>query len=301
MTWPKRYCFTINNYTEEDIRRLEKLDVQFIIYGREVAPSTGTPHLQGYVEFKKQTRKTLAARLLGGHVSVARGSAEQNIEYCSKDDSDPTMRGEPMVQGKRSDLDDVRDKILSGDITNQWDLLVSVRSAASFGLGAKMLAMMQPPQRVPPKVYWLYGSTGTGKSRAANDFSIAQEAKGWRTWRAFDCNFKWFDGYCGQKLAIFDDFRPTGIPISRVLRAFDRYQMQAEVKGGVTWWNPLVIIVTTPHGVERTFSEAKAGLSGISEFTGEDLTQLTRRVTREFNFDEGGLDSWNETIIHFME
>lgn len=304
MPFPKRYCFTINNYTEEDIRHLEKIDVQYLIYGREVAPTTGTPHLQGYVEFKRPTRMKTANRSLGGKcaVKVARGSAEQNIDYCSKEDEDPVIRGEPLVgQGSRSDLDDVKSAIIDGTITNQWDLITSVRSFAAFGLGSKMLAMMNPPKRVPPKVYWLYGSTGTGKSKAADDFSELQAGKGWRTWRSFDCNFKWFDGYCGQKLAIFDDFRATGIPISRVLRTFDRYPMQCEVKGSVTWWCPLVIVVTTPHAVEPTFAEAKAGSSGVSEFTGEDLTQLTRRVTREFNFDEDGLKEWKECIVQYTE
>lgn len=45
----KRVCFTLNNYTEEDEQRIQA-GVEFYryaVYGRELAPTTGTRHLQG--------------------------------------------------------------------------------------------------------------------------------------------------------------------------------------------------------------------------------------------------------------
>lgn len=46
------WCFTLNNYTDEEIRRLESLECERLVVGKEVAPTTGTPHLQGYIRFK---------------------------------------------------------------------------------------------------------------------------------------------------------------------------------------------------------------------------------------------------------
>jgi len=45
----KRVCFTLNNYTDEDERRIQEgIELyRFAIYGRETAPTTGTRHLQG--------------------------------------------------------------------------------------------------------------------------------------------------------------------------------------------------------------------------------------------------------------
>lgn len=45
----KRFVFTLNNYGPEDEERIQGhiADFRFAIYGREIAPSTGTPHLQG--------------------------------------------------------------------------------------------------------------------------------------------------------------------------------------------------------------------------------------------------------------
>jgi len=51
----KSWCWTLNNYTEEEVKFIQesvnnpKLGIQFIIFGKEIAPTTGTPHLQGYL------------------------------------------------------------------------------------------------------------------------------------------------------------------------------------------------------------------------------------------------------------
>lgn len=47
----RRFCWTLNNYTEDDVASLQK-DLtelcKFAIFGREVCPTTGTEHLQGF-------------------------------------------------------------------------------------------------------------------------------------------------------------------------------------------------------------------------------------------------------------
>ena len=42
------FCFTLNNYTDEDVGRLCCLPPPYCcLFGKEVAPTTGTKHLQG--------------------------------------------------------------------------------------------------------------------------------------------------------------------------------------------------------------------------------------------------------------
>ena len=54
-TKSKSWCWTLNNYSEEEVQNIqdsvknEKLGIKFLIFGKEVAPTTGTPHLQGYL------------------------------------------------------------------------------------------------------------------------------------------------------------------------------------------------------------------------------------------------------------
>lgn len=82
----RAWVFTCNNYTAEDEMKLQLWDVQYIVYGREIAPTTGTPHLQGYFYSKNQIfLNTLIKKFPGYHFDVARGTPEQNRAYCIKE------------------------------------------------------------------------------------------------------------------------------------------------------------------------------------------------------------------------
>lgn len=109
----KSWCFTWNNYDELfcDVHLQELYDsgeVEYIIAGRETGV-LGTPHLQGYVRFVTRKRFGAVRQLLpeGVHWESARGSALQNITYCSKEDVQPFVRGTQPVesQGRRSDIE----------------------------------------------------------------------------------------------------------------------------------------------------------------------------------------------------
>lgn len=82
----RRWVFTLNNYTEDDCTRLLALDAPRLIIGKEVAPTTGTPHLQGYVRFSNPIRfswwKTFNKRI---SARMADGSDTQNEVYCTKE------------------------------------------------------------------------------------------------------------------------------------------------------------------------------------------------------------------------
>lgn len=83
----KKWCFTLNNYSDSDISSISSkfdtyCDVWF--YGKEVGEN-GTPHLQGYCEFKKKCRPKSKIDNEKIHWEKAKGSKTDNIEYCSKD------------------------------------------------------------------------------------------------------------------------------------------------------------------------------------------------------------------------
>jgi len=90
MSRAKRWIFTLNNYTEDDIERLRGLHPEhatYITFGYETAPTTGTPHLQGFVIFRERKRLSQAKEFIGvrAFCEMARGTAEANREYCQKD------------------------------------------------------------------------------------------------------------------------------------------------------------------------------------------------------------------------
>lgn len=116
----KNFCFTYNNYTDKCLSRLQNLDlkahgVQYLIFGKEQASTTGTEHLQGFVQF--QSRRTLnqIKKIIGDcHYSVSR-SLDASIEYCKKE-GDFFEYGDFKggTQGKRSDLEEFKAEVKLG-------------------------------------------------------------------------------------------------------------------------------------------------------------------------------------------
>lgn len=104
----KRFHFTYNNYTDESIGLLKKIPGCSYCFVGEETGDTGTPHLQGYLEFgKRVTITALQKRLkklgIKMHLEVAKGTRAQNEEYCCKEGKWQEW-GEPMMAGKRTDL-----------------------------------------------------------------------------------------------------------------------------------------------------------------------------------------------------
>lgn len=124
-------------------------------------------------------------------------------------------------------------------------------------------------------MWWFYGDTGTGKTRAAYDL-----VNQYNIFMINGPNNKggalWFDGYMGEQVAILDDFRPWWCRFDYLLRLLDRYPMRVPVKGGFVNWIPEIIVITTQKSIRDTFT---------GEYrTDEDIRQLERRVTRRVHF-----------------
>lgn len=96
-TRSRRWCFTLNNFSPEDVERLAGLGthgVKYLVAGRETGES-GTPHLQGFIILDEPTRFNTVKALIGSnpHLEVARGSSKQAAAYCKKEDDSPIEIG----------------------------------------------------------------------------------------------------------------------------------------------------------------------------------------------------------------
>lgn len=77
----RRVVFTHNNPTPDDELNYEVMFqtgvAKYIVYGREIAPTTGTRHLQGFASLSKGYRwNALRALFPGCHLEVARGKSD---------------------------------------------------------------------------------------------------------------------------------------------------------------------------------------------------------------------------------
>lgn len=239
----KRWCVTLNNYTEEEEAMLQSLVsgkfVSFVVYGREVGQE-GTPHLQMYLETSGKMSLSSMKKIPGlsrAHLEKANGSLEQNRAYCTKEDREPFVEGIPMKQGKRSDLVEIQDLLDSGvtcdEIADSHFSKWVVYRKSFIAYAARSI----PDRSWKTHVSVLWGTTGTGKTRFVHDQIMDSTF-----WQPGD--YKWFDGYNGQDIVLFDDYRGE-YDLPMLLRLLDRYPLSLPVKGGFTKWCPKKIYITS--------------------------------------------------------
>jgi len=259
----RSWVFTLNNYTEQDIEFLKGLMCKYIIFGREVAPTTGTQHLQGYIEFANPRTKTgiLKKMELSNEIYLAprMGTPEQAREYCLKG-TDIFENGElPMKNGQRKGLKEACEKVLSGASIEE----IAVEYPDEFvrysaGLKALSTTKVKPRDpNIPPNVIWLWGLAGTGKTRRAYESHKKVYIKD---------GTQWWDGYEGQEAIIIDDFEAVEWNYRDFLRLLDRYPYRGQFKGGYVNVNSPYVYITCEY-------------HPCMIWKGNKLAQVTRRLT----------------------
>ena len=235
--------------------------IRYFVFQIEECPETKRHHLQGYLELLKPQRFSWIKKWLDDdtvHCAIARGTSDQNYEYCTKDETrvaGPWEYGErSRGQGSRSDLQAVQDAIDSG----QNELEVAEQHFGTWCKYYKALARYRQLQaaakarefrRIDVTVF--YGVAGAGKTRTAFD-----EAGPLCYWIPAPVDSKsplWFDGYEGQDAAILDDFDGESISFSFFMRLLDGYPLQLPVKGGFVQSAITRLWITSNIPVERWF------------------------------------------------
>jgi Putative viral replication protein len=116
MSRAKHWCFTLNNYTAENIAQILGAEDQYnyVIFGKEVGEN-GTPHLQGFVSFPSRVRLNYCTQTIGqAHYSVAR-NVDHSIQYCKKD-GDYVEIGQRPVANTRNDLESFKSAVAGGEL-----------------------------------------------------------------------------------------------------------------------------------------------------------------------------------------
>ena len=258
------WCFTINNYTDDDIKQLNSLesDCIYVIYGFEVS-KTGTPHLQGYLELSKPQRFSwVKKRISRAYIAKRKGSRTQARDYCAKECSKPYEYGKwiPDRQGMRNDLTSMKRKIDEG--YNQLELYDEhFGNMVRYGRGIReyMLLKNKKRKRGPVEVHWTYGASGSGKSRYWREKYPDAYIKG---------NTKWWDGYDGEPVVIWDDYSPC-VPYQTLLQWTDRYRCSGETKGGTVplVFNTIIFTSTKEPDMDEQFRRRCGGGVNITPVT----------------------------------
>ncbi|WAQ80636.1 MAG: replication-associated protein [Fish-associated circovirus] len=258
----KYWCFTLNNYTEEDEANIIAWTATYLIYGRETGES-GTKHLQGYCEWKnKKTLKTLKNLNNKCHWERRKGTGIQASEYCKKD-KDFYECGElnVPVQGKRNDLAILKEKVKSG--SKLRDIMTSTdANLPQIRYLEKYLTLLEEQRNWKPEVTWCWGPSGAGKTKYCFEQTKPEETY----WKDGE---KWWDGYDGQETVIIDDFRGCNMKFNYLLRVLDRYPLRVEVKGGYRQLLAKKIFITSIVHPEHIYT-----------LEAEPIRQLIRRLDK---------------------
>lgn len=236
--------------------------VSFFVFQGEIGES-GTPHIQGYVEFTGPQRVGACTKILGGHahVEVRWGTQQQAIDYCTKDGgvTCAIQEGEKAPgQGIRGDVKALHVALAGGaSEATIADEHFSLYMRYHTGIAKyRLLKSVARSERTPLHVF--IGPTGTGKSYAA-----ARISGGPGDHFYFD-TWPWFDGFSGTQGIIFDEFC-GGIPFNRLLCLLDENPVRVQTKGGYVQFNPAFLAICTNKLPRQWYSSlAEAHFAALS-------------------------------------
>jgi len=269
-TMGKRWCFTLNNYTDSCEVKLEELDVTYLVYGYERAPVTGTAHLQGFIIFKKNMRISALKKIHPtAHWEIARGSNQQAADYCKglTPDKQPNTiveRGDMPAdkgEGEKERWAVAKRACIAGNLEEIPDdiFMRYYRTCKEI----KKDYMAKPDDAADVTGVWYHGPPGCGKSHSARvDYPDAY----------MKMQNKWWDGYQGEESVILDDFDCKELGHHIKIWA-DRYSFLAETKGGAINIRPKKFIITSNYLPGSLWDDAVLVAAVLRRFTFVEMHQ----------------------------
>jgi len=263
----------------------------------------GTRHIQAYLQLTKKMRhgslynKISKWRVAKSGLIAARGTPQQNIDYCSHTGthaektgliSGPWQFGTVEAissQGKRTDIDALCKDIKGGKTIKELCTDHTGTMLKFFGNALKMQQVLNDRTRSwMTELFIFTGVAGSGKSYDAHKegqafldslglketpYDLPVPAKGQPLW---------MQGYDGQAVMIIDDFYGT-IDINMIKRLADQYPMTVPVKNGHAQFLARRIYITSNIGWKNWWAAELLANKN-------DIGAVQRRITEERSYTE---------------
>lgn len=281
----KSWCYTINNPSPTDEAYIRTWEDRCSVHycAKEVAPTTGTTHLQGYCCFKRSTRLSALKKLHGeAHWEPAKGGHATQYKYLfvEKEEGKGAI-GTPLIQFQlpgaknKVGLDHIAEIIREHGLKRvreeyPAEYIRSIRNLKEY----ERDVLRDNLYDGRPQVIWCMGPARYGKS---SYFSLLYGKDNVHI-HAFDTDVpgrqRWFEGYTGQHCLVLDDARPTSVSLMQLRALIDPVDRpQLECKYGGLPRSSRVIVVTSLMGPGEYYDrqEPNAQLLGridyVMEFT----------------------------------
>jgi len=248
----KAWVFTVNNYSPSSLKDLEPTQYEYLVYGREEAPGTGTKHLQGYVVFKDRKRRTQVSKVLpGAWLQAAKGSPKEASDYCKKG-GDFVEEG-VLPEGLTGAASASRAAKSKWDAIKLQAQLGDIESIEGSAYVQHYRTLQQIASDHCPRAtdlddvcgIWYVGPPGCGKSHAARALVPDYYLKPMN---------KWWDGFNPRvhECVVLEDLDLEQVFMGHYLKNWaDKWSFAAEKKGSTTQIRPKQIVVTSNYTIEQ--------------------------------------------------
>lgn len=240
-----RWCFTVNN-PELWRPQWTPSSMNYLVWEMERG-AAGTPHIQGYCRFKSRLRRNQVLVFFPrAHLSLSRGSEEQNRNYCSKarQGTDWGEEGsyEPAQrQGQRTDLEAAITTLRSDGLRALKDNHPETYVKYHSGFDKLALHLQTlPPLRRPMETSILWGPPGIGKTwQVLDSYPDAFFVKPGRD--------PWGQ-YNNEETVVFDEYHPDKWDIQEMNGYLDIYRCRLNCRyvDKHAFWNRVIIISNIP-------------------------------------------------------
>lgn len=250
------FCFTSFLETEPFY---DENRCKYLLFAPEICPDTGRHHWQGYAYFYDKISLKTCQRILKCPNVNMRAALADDVQYqkdyiigpYNKDGKNKPYNPEHKIfgcepnQGKRSDLIELKDKILKGELS--CDDIITNMPEYYHQYGRTLdkledLKMSKIYRTEMTKGIWYYGPTGVGKSHIAFTGFTPE------THYVVPNDNGWWDNYKQQDIVIINDFRGW-INYNEMLQLVDKWPHCVKRRGRppLPFTSKVVIITSSLH------------------------------------------------------
>jgi len=292
------WCFTLNNYKPAEVKKLEAYECEYMVFGYEIAPKTGTKHLQGFMQFKNNKLFTTLKKAFKRIWLAKRvGSPLQASNYCKYLDYErgktPSQLNDKLFekgkliprdeQGTRTDLNQMTSLIFIGKLSVKDILRIDPMKYHLYGRTFEKcedLRIAQTPRtKKCEECYYIYGPSGVGKSYTSweRDYALNPE----KYYIYPNDKAGWCDDYNGQEIFVLDEFRGE-ITFKLLIELATKLGLTLRRRGrSPIPFTSRKIIITSALPIEKVYKNLDSDDTFIQFYRRYTVKKITEKYSEE--------------------